>query len=198
MSTDTTVIRPKFHHATLRTARLQQMIEFYSALVGAEVVFQYEMGAWLSNDSANHRIAFLSLPNIVDDPDNTIRPGMHHTAFEYDSFKHLNTSYRRLKAAGISPAFCLDHGMTFSYYYIDPDGNHVELQVDNFGDWAKSTAWMRDSSEFAEDPFGQFVDPDRVAAAFAGGASFDEIHAQAMAGELAPDTIPFELPKVSS
>ena len=27
--------------------------------------------------------------------------------------------------------------MTFSYYYADPDGNHVELQVDNFGDWAE-------------------------------------------------------------
>ncbi len=30
--------------------------------------------------------------------------------------------------------------MTFSYYYKDPDGNHVELQVDNFGDWASLAA----------------------------------------------------------
>ena len=57
--------------------------------------------------------------------------------------------------------------MTFSYYYRDPDGNHVELQVDNFGDWAKSSAYMRESPEFHEDPIGQFVDPDRVAAAHA-------------------------------
>ena len=38
--------------------------------------------------------------------------------------------------------------MTFSYYYKDPDGNHVELQVDNFGDWGASTEWMRTSPEF--------------------------------------------------
>ena len=54
--------------------------------------------------------------------------------------------------------------MTFSYYYRDPDGNHVELQVDNFGDWAKSSAFMREGPEFHADPIGQFVDPDRVAA----------------------------------
>jgi catechol 2,3-dioxygenase len=28
--------------------------------------------------------------------------------------------------------------MTLSYYYKDPDGNRVELQVDNFGGWAAS------------------------------------------------------------
>ena len=55
--------------------------------------------------------------------------------------------------------------MTFSYYYADPDGNHVELQVDNFGDWTKSTEWMRTSAEFRANPIGQFVDPDLVAAA---------------------------------
>ena len=55
--------------------------------------------------------------------------------------------------------------MTFSYYYRDPDGNHVELQIDNFGDWAKSSAFMREAPEFHEDPIGKFVDPDRVAAA---------------------------------
>ena len=79
----------------------------------------------------------------------------------------------RLEEAGIEPAFCLDHGMTLSYYYRDPDGNHVELQVDNFGDWAKSSAHMRESPEFAADPIGKFVDPARVAEAAAAGASFD-------------------------
>ena len=96
------------------------------------------------------------------------------------------------------PAFCLDHGMTFSYYYRDPDGNHVELQADNFGDWAKSSAFMREGPEFHDDPIGQFVDPERVAEAAAAGASFEEIHARAMAGEFAPETAPLELPQVEA
>jgi catechol-2,3-dioxygenase len=174
------------------------MIDFYSALVGAEVLFQYEMGAWLSNDVANHRIALLAFPGFADDPEKDTRTGLHHTAFEYADFDELNRSYLRLKELGITPAFCLDHGMTFSYYYADPDGNHVELQCDVFGDWAKSGAWMRESLEFQQDPLGKFVDPDRVADVYAGGATFEEIHAQAMAGELAPEQPGVELPQAEA
>jgi Glyoxalase/Bleomycin resistance protein/Dioxygenase superfamily len=110
MSTDTQVIHPKFHHVNLKTTRLQDMVDWYAALTGAEVLFQYEMGASLSNDEANHRIALLAFPNFVDDPDKETRPGLHHTAFEYGSFDDLNSSYKRLKAAGIVPLFCMTTG----------------------------------------------------------------------------------------
>jgi catechol 2,3-dioxygenase-like lactoylglutathione lyase family enzyme len=198
MRETTKVIHPKFHHVNLKTTRLQEMIDFYSALVGTDVTFQYEFGAWMSNDKANHRIALLAFPGFVDDPDKETRTGLHHSAFEYDSFEDLNASYLRLKDAGIVPDFCLDHGMTLSYYYRDPDGNRIELQVDTFGDWSESSAWMRRSEEFHMDPIGQFVDPDRVAAASASGAGFEEIHARAMAGELAPDVTPAKRPPVAA
>ena len=198
MSNRTGVIHPKFHHVNLKTTRLQEMIDFYSALIGTEVNCQYELGAWISNDEANHRIALLAFPNFVDDPDKETRTGLHHTAFEYDSFEDLNSSYVRLKAAGIVPEFCLDHGMTLSYYYRDPDGNRVELQVDTFGDWSESAAWMRESAEFHKDPIGPFVDPDRIAEAAAAGATLEEIHARARAGELAPAVPPAEQPQVAA
>jgi catechol 2,3-dioxygenase len=198
MATDTTVIHPKFHHVNLKTTRLREMIDWYATVIGAAVVHQYELGAWISNDEANHRIALLAFPNFVEDPERDTRVGLHHTAFEYDGFGDLNASYLRLKAGGILPEFCLDHGMTFSYYYCDPDGNRVELQVDNFGDWAKSSMWMRDSVEFQEDPLGKFVDSERVAAAFAAGRSFEEIHTLARAGELGADAPSLDLPKVEA
>lgn len=34
----TAVIHPKFHHVNLKTTRLQEMVDFYRELVGAEVV----------------------------------------------------------------------------------------------------------------------------------------------------------------
>ena len=190
-------IHPKFHHVNLKTTRLQEMIDFYRDLVGAEVVFKDQVGAWLSNDGANHRVALLAFPNFVDDPDKDNRAGMHHSAFEYASFDELNSSYLRLKEAGITAALCLDHGMTLSYYYADPDGNNVELQVDNFGSWEKSKEWMQTSDEFKANPIGVFVDPDKVAADYAGGRSFREIHAKAMAGGYAPEQAPVEIPEVS-
>jgi len=187
-------IKPAFHHFNLKTTRLAAMIDWYSAVVGAEVVFRDATGAWLSNDAANHRIALLAFPGFVDDPDKDTRTGMHHSAFEYAGFDELNTSYLRLRELGIEPDLCIDHGMTLSYYYKDPDGNHVELQVDTFGDWAQSKQWMQSSPDFAANPIGVFVDPAQIAAAAAAGESFAEIHRRAMAGELSPAQAPIELP----
>ena len=87
--------------------------------------------------------------------------------------------------------------MTFSYYYKDPDGNRIELQVDNFGDWSKSTDWMRTSEEFRANPIGQFVDPALVAADFDQGTPFEQIHSKAMAGDYAPAEAPVEVPEAS-
>jgi catechol 2,3-dioxygenase len=195
--TPQTTIRPAFHHVNLKTTRLDEMIAWYSTLVGAEVVFRYDLGAWLSNDGANHRIALLAFPNFSDDPEKETRTGMHHSAFEYASFDELNDGYVRLRDAGIVPAACLDHGMTFSYYYADPDGNNVELQCDVFEDWSKSKEWMKSSPDFAANPIGHFVDPERVAADRAEGLEFDAIHEKAMAGGYAPESAPVEIPEAS-
>jgi len=187
-------IRPKFHHFNLKTTRLQELIDWYSTLVGAEVTFQDANGAWLTNDAANHRIALLSFPGFVDDPERETRTGMHHSAFEYDSFEDLNASYLRLRDAGIDPDICIDHGMTLSYYYKDPDGNRVELQIDVFGDWSASKEWMRTSPDFHANPIGVFVDPAKIADEAASGKTIEAIHSRALAGELSPEELSVELP----
>jgi catechol 2,3-dioxygenase len=185
-----TPIRPTLHHFNLKTTRLQELIDWYSTVVGSEVTFQDSTGAWLSNDAANHRIALLSFPGFVDDPDRETRTGMHHSAFEYESFGDLNSTYLRLREAGIQPDMCIDHGMTLSYYYKDPDGNRVELQVDNFADWSASKEWMRTSPGFRANPIGVFVDPARIAERAAAGEQIAEIHRRAIAGELSPPQPP--------
>jgi len=189
-----TVIHPKLHHINLKTTRLKEMIDWYATVVGAEVLFKDGQGAWLSNDEANHRIALLAFDAFTDDPAKGTHAGMHHSAFEYDSFEELNATYLRLREEGIEPAMCLDHGMTLSYYYPDPDENFVELQVDTFGDWSKSSDYMRTSDVFHANPIGVFVTPSKVAEAAAAGASFADIHARAMAGEFAPEQPPVDIP----
>jgi catechol 2,3-dioxygenase len=183
----TTLHRPAFHHVNLKTTRLQEMIEWYGTVIGSDVMFRFECGAWLSNDAANHRIAILAFPNYRDDPEHEDHAGMHHTAFEYESFDQLIDTYLRLRDLGILPVRCRDHGITLSYYYRDPDGNHVELQVDCFGDWQASSDWLRNSEDFRSDPLGPLVDPQGPADDLASGMSFDEIHRRARAGEYVPD-----------
>ena len=64
------------------------------------------------------------------------RPRRVHFA---DSATCLYT-YARLKGDGIEPYWCINHGPTTSLYYKDPDGNQIELQVDNFPTPRRRTA----------------------------------------------------------
>ena len=181
-----TIARPVLHHVNLKTTRLQEMIDWYGVVVGTTPNFQAPTAVWLSNDGANHRIALLSSSKMRDDPDKLVHTGMHHMAFEYGSCDELLETFVRLKALGILPHMSLDHGLTTSFYYVDPDGNSVELQYDNFGDWAQSSDWMRTSPDFARNPIGVPVDPARMVAARAGGATPEELHRRAYAGEFVP------------
>jgi catechol 2,3-dioxygenase len=181
---------PVLHHVNLKTARLAEMIEWYGKTLGMEAYHVSAVGAWLSNDEANHRLALLSFPSLVDDPDRIVHTGMHHFSFEFASYDELLARYTRLKASGIVPHMCLDHGMTTSMYYLDPDGNSVELQVDNFGDWERSTQFIRAAPEFAANPIGAFFDPDQLVAARAAGASAEDVHRRSYAGELPPASPP--------
>ncbi|MBA3947995.1 MAG: VOC family protein [Herpetosiphonaceae bacterium] len=186
LSGDKPIIRPTLHHFNLKTTRLQEMIAWYITVVGMASNYQFPGGAWLTNDEANHRLALLTSPQLSEDPDKLMHTGIHHSAFEYATMGDLLDTYSRLKALGIEPHACLDHGMTTSFYYEDPDGNSVELQSDNFGTWQESSAWMRTSPQFAADPIGMPVDPDRMVAVRQTGASFAELHQRAYAGEFKP------------
>jgi catechol 2,3-dioxygenase len=177
---------PRLHHVNLKTTRPQELIDWYGEVLSMEVIHQFPGGAWLTNDEANHRIALLHSPHVTDDPDKIVHAGIHHTAFEFDSIGELLATWERLRDRGIRPHMVLDHGMTLSFYFVDPDGNSVELQADHFGDWSKSKEFMRSSPEFEADPIGTFVDPDRLLEAHAEGISDDELHRRAYAGEYAP------------
>ena len=184
------ITRPRFHHTTFATLKLDEMVAFYEKVAGLEPVFYNDRGAWLTNDEANHRIALLALPGLKEPVDKGHSAGLHHTAFEYDDFDQWVDNYVRLRDEGIVPFLTLDHGMTMSMYYQDPEGNGVEIQVDAFGAWSKSKEYMWASSEFEKNPIGEHFDPDRIVEARAAGLPFSEIHQRATAGEYRPAVIP--------
>ena len=184
------VIRPALHHINIKTTRLAEMIDWYVTVLGGKVNFRAPIAAFLTNDSANHRVAFLSVPGLHEHPEKVAHTGLHHTAFEYATFDDLMSSFARLKTNGVEPQVCIDHGLTTSLYYSDPDNNLVELQVDNFGDWGQSSEWMRTSEEFARDPIGAFFDPDSVLAAHRAGTPFETLHKDVRAGKYPPSKPP--------
>ena len=171
--------KPIFHHVNLKTIRMTEMIEWYGKVVGARKQFQDSVMGFVTNDDAVGRIALLTTPQLTDDPDRARHTGIHHTAWEYATVDDLLETWVRLKGEGIEPHACLDHGFAISYYYVDPDGNSVELQADWLGDWAKSSEFMEKSPDFAAGPVGKFVDPAKMVAARAAGMSIEELHRKA-------------------
>jgi len=178
---------PTFHHALLKTARMDELINWYAKVVGTEPVFQAPGIAFLSNDGANHRISVVGNPEFLSNPNFRRTVGMHHLAFEYDSVDDLLDTWQRLLSDyGFKPHVAIHHGMTLSFYYADPDSNSVELQADVFGDWKKSKHWMNTSPLFKADPIGKFVDPARMIADRAAGVTTKELLRRAYAGGYPP------------
>ena len=194
MNTETT-IHPKLQHFGLATANLDAMLDWYRKVLGMTINARADApagpdgkplfsAAFASNDEVNHRIAFFELPGLVTDPDKRRHTRMQHVAFEYETLDDLLGTYVRLKVLGIVPVLAADEGSQTSFYYLDPEQNSVELNVNNYGnDWT-ATEHMKTAS-VADGPRRVFVDPDKLIAARKAGASPWEVHERGFAGEFA-------------
>jgi catechol-2,3-dioxygenase len=147
-------------HIALRTNRLQELVNWYGKVLGARVAHASDKVAFLTYDDEHHRIALIALHDYPP-RDETIRVGYYHTAFAYDSLADMLGNFVRLRALGIVPYRSINHGPTVSFYYADPDGNQIELQVDSFPDAEAANAWMR-SDAFKRNPIGIDFDPDEM------------------------------------
>lgn len=144
-------------HFVLRTKNVPPLVDWYKQVFQCEAVFDNGQLAFLYFDDEHHRIAIGAFPG-VEDPQHSAA-GIDHVAFSYATIEALLYTYARLKKLGIEPFAKLDHGPTTSLYYKDPDGNQVELQVDNFGTREAAHAYFR-SDAFLKNPIGVEIDPD--------------------------------------
>ena len=92
----------------------------------------------------------------------------------------LLDTYERLKDLEILPDRTINHGPTTSMYYSDPDGNHIELQIDNFATTEEVDAFIT-SDVFANNPIGVEFDADRLVERFRNGDPLAELVKQGSA-----------------
>jgi catechol 2,3-dioxygenase-like lactoylglutathione lyase family enzyme len=162
----------KFAHFVLRTGQLETMAKWYQAVLAARVVFRDERLCFLSYDDEHHRLALINIPGLpVRDPDAV---GTDHVAYSYNNLGELLSTYRRLKAAGIVPHWPINHGVTTSMYYRDPDNNRVELQIDNFATPAELDGYFH-SRAFAENPVGVTYDPEELCRRYETGEAMADL-----------------------
>ncbi len=173
MTTQTEIITPtKFAHFVLRTGQKDVMRDWYCTVLGARVQYENDMLCFLTYDDEHHRIALAQIPGLEPAAGDTA--GLDHTAYTYRTLEELLDTYERLKALDITPWWPINHGMTTSLYYRDPDGNGVELQIDNFATAEESNAFMRGDA-FGQNPVGIIFDPDEMLARFRSGTPAAEL-----------------------
>jgi catechol-2,3-dioxygenase len=174
-----TVIHPaKFAHFVLRVRNLEESIAWYQAVLGMEVVHHAGKIAFLTYDEEHHRLALAETPVAADAPRGS--PGLDHVAYTLSSLGDLLSTYKRLAAKGIKPVWPINHGLTTSLYYSDPQGCRVEFQVENFDTPAKLRAFM-ESDVFAKNPIGVVFDPDKLVARYENGDPIEELLRQGSA-----------------
>ena len=176
LARDRGVVKPRqLAHVVRRTSRFEELVRWYCTVLNAEVVHSDGMLAFLTYDEEHHRIAIAGIPGLPDQP--PMAAGTDHIAFTYGDLGDLLHTFRRLKAAGIEPFWCINHGPTTSLYYKDPDGSRVELQVDNLPTAEAIDCWMR-TGQFAANPIGVVFDPEELVARYEAGEPIETLTAR--------------------
>jgi len=133
-------------HVVLRVGNRERSERFYNGVLGLPVCAHY--------DENGMKMAFFTLGNHHDfavmevggESSETSRSavGLDHVAFNIGtSLDELREARAKLMAAGIVTN-AIDHEVTKSLYFQDPDGNGIELYVD------ASDAWRREPQRVAQ------------------------------------------------
>jgi catechol 2,3-dioxygenase-like lactoylglutathione lyase family enzyme len=178
----------KFAHIVFRTGQKDAMVEWYRKVLEAEVALANPLLTFLTFDDEHHRIAILGMPGL--EPARQPAAGLEHFAFTYGSLGDLLATYRRLREDGILPYWSINHGPNLSFYYRDPDGNQIELQIDVFDTTDAVNRWYA-TSDFAANPIGVKFDADDLIRRFEAG---EPLEALTRRPQIAPDQVFAQLP----
>ena len=172
----------KLSHLVLQTNRREQMRDWYCTVLGAKVLHQNKFICFISYDDEHHRVAFIDPGPLADKEPQEGKTakaggevGLHHVAFTMGSLDELADQYIDLKEKGITPHRCVNHGVTTSMYYYDPDHNQVELLVDNFATAIEGQNYMRSRKEGDKNPVGIDFDPEELVKKIQTGLRLEEL-----------------------
>ncbi len=168
----------KLAHIVLRSRDPQKAGAWYKTVLNARPIIEGGSATGLTYDAEHHRVLVIGMSpddaaGLKDDDVYGVYdkrrklPGLEHVAFTHDNIGNLLSTYRRLKGEGIVPAFCVNHGGTLSMYYLDPDGNNVELLIDILT-MDQATEIMH-SPQFRQNGVGYPFEPDELCARYEAG-----------------------------
>jgi catechol 2,3-dioxygenase len=118
-------------HVHLKVSDIDRALEFYSGVLGFEVMLrQGDEAAFISAGGYHHHIGLNTWESKGAGPPPRNTTGLYHTAIRYPDRKTLADALQRVLQAGITVDGASDHGVSEAIYLRDPDQNGVELYRD--------------------------------------------------------------------
>jgi catechol 2,3-dioxygenase len=132
-------------HVVFYVRDLEHSVKFYTEVVGLDLGGMIFNGraALLSGGSTHHELLLIQVGD-AQGPMHGRRIGLYHVGWKIgDSIEQLKALYDKLKELDYDIDGLSDHTISHSIYVRDPDGNEVELYVDNPEyDWRTDNSWM--------------------------------------------------------
>ena len=137
------MVKPKrVGHLVLNVRDVATSVKFYTEILGFEVALDRPgFGTFLTCGKIHHDLALFQAKEDAA-PVTPGGLGLNHMALQVEDFDVLTEYYHRLKASGLVDR-SIDHQMTKSIYFNDPDGNGIELFCNTFENPEDGLAMMR-------------------------------------------------------
>ena len=120
-------------HVVIKVRDLERSRKFYTEVLGMQVMKDVPQinAAFLSfNGQDHHEVALFQVGPQAEGP-RMNQVGLLHFAFRLRSEEELQAAYQEFKEKGVPVTFTVNHGVTKSIYFHDPDGNELEVYSDN-------------------------------------------------------------------
>lgn len=133
-------------HVVFYVRDLEQSLRFYHEMIGLDLkgrIFN-NRAALLSGGRTHHELLLIEI-GAAEGPLHGKRIGLYHVGWKIgEDLAALRAMHDRIKTFGYTLSGMSDHTISQSLYLHDPDGNEVELFVDDPDyDWTSREDWMQ-------------------------------------------------------
>ncbi len=118
-------------HVVIKVRSLEKSLDFYTRILGLKEMGRIDPAViFLSTGRDHHELGIAQLGD--EAPDSTFyQVGMEHFAFKLRNDDDLREAYETLLSENVPISYTVNHGVTKSVYFFDPDGNELEVYSDN-------------------------------------------------------------------